>query len=81
MTMREALKSLVGYGVASHLHRESTKTCNQGFENFGLNVDKKNNITYREWAPAAYKASIIGEFSESSLFGRIASNDPYLHCG
>lgn len=39
----------------------------QGTEKFGLNVDKDNNIIYREWAPNATEAFLIGDFSESCL--------------
>jgi 1,4-alpha-glucan branching enzyme len=35
----------------------------RGTEKFGFNVDKDNNITYREWAPNATQAFLIGEFS------------------
>ncbi|KIH94990.1 1,4-alpha-glucan branching enzyme [Sporothrix brasiliensis 5110] len=35
----------------------------KGAEIFGLNVDKDNNITYREWAPNATQASLIGDFN------------------
>ncbi|KAL1883048.1 hypothetical protein VTK73DRAFT_123 [Phialemonium thermophilum] len=35
----------------------------KGFNLFGFNVDKDNNITYREWAPNAVQASLIGEFN------------------
>jgi 1,4-alpha-glucan branching enzyme len=43
-------------------------TCLKGKEKFGLNIDKQNNITYREWAPNATQAFLIGEFSISLLF-------------
>ncbi|KAI0137177.1 family 13 glycoside hydrolase [Xylariales sp. AK1849] len=35
----------------------------QGTEKFGLNVDKGNNIVYREWAPNATEAYLIGDFN------------------
>jgi hypothetical protein len=35
----------------------------QGYEKFGLNVDEKGDITYREWAPGANEAYLIGDFS------------------
>ena len=40
----------------------------KGKEKFGFNIDKENNITYREWAPNAAQAFLIGEFSISHLF-------------
>ncbi len=36
----------------------------QGAEIYGLNVDEGNNITYREWAPNATQAFLIGDFSK-----------------
>ncbi|ODA77479.1 hypothetical protein RJ55_07108 [Drechmeria coniospora] len=35
-----------------------------GVDKFGFNIDDKNNITYREWAPNATKASLVGEFND-----------------
>ncbi|KAJ3562168.1 hypothetical protein NPX13_g8663 [Xylaria arbuscula] len=35
----------------------------RGAEIFGFNVDKDNNITYREWAPNVVHASLIGDFN------------------
>ncbi len=36
----------------------------KGYEKFGLNVNEKGEITYREWAPNAVEAVLIGDFSE-----------------
>ncbi|KZT58829.1 glycoside hydrolase family 13 protein [Calocera cornea HHB12733] len=35
----------------------------QGWHKFGLNLNKDGSITYREWAPSAKEASLIGEFN------------------
>ncbi|GAB5587598.1 alpha-1 [Umbelopsis nana] len=35
----------------------------RGHEYFGFNVQPDNSITYREWAPNATSASLIGEFN------------------
>ncbi|KAI0019819.1 carbohydrate-binding module family 48 [Xylariomycetidae sp. FL0641] len=35
----------------------------KGTEIYGLNVDKNNNIIYREWAPNATEAYLIGDFN------------------
>jgi hypothetical protein len=51
----------------------------QGTEKFGFNVDAHNNITYREWAPNATQAFLIGEFSISHLLSQVsftAATDP-----
>ncbi|KAG8766666.1 alpha-1,4-glucan branching enzyme [Serendipita sp. 405] len=36
----------------------------RGYERYGLNVGPNNEVIYREWAPNAVKASLIGDFSE-----------------
>ncbi|CAM1509309.1 Fc.00g030480.m01.CDS01 [Cosmosporella sp. VM-42] len=36
----------------------------RGIEKFGLNVDDKNNIIYREWAPNATEAYVTGDFNK-----------------
>lgn len=41
-------------------------TMSQGYKKFGLNVDAQNNIHYREWAPNAQQAYLIGDFSSFS---------------
>ncbi len=35
----------------------------KGADNFGLRVKDDNSIVYREWAPNAYQASLVGDFS------------------
>ena len=35
----------------------------KGYLKFGLNVDDNGTITYREWAPNAVEAVLIGDFS------------------
>jgi len=37
----------------------------RGYERFGLNVGKNNEVVYREWAPNAVNANLIGDFSMS----------------
>ena len=39
----------------------------RGYDRFGLNVANDNSVVYREWAPNAVKASLIGDFSTSPL--------------
>lgn len=37
----------------------------EGYKYFGFNIDEKtNSVTYREWAPNAVKASLIGDFND-----------------
>lgn len=37
----------------------------KGFEKFGFVVHEHGDITYREWAPNALRAYLIGDFSET----------------
>jgi hypothetical protein len=37
----------------------------QGYEKFGFNVSETGDITYREWAPNAIEAALVGDFSTS----------------
>lgn len=38
----------------------------KGCEKFGFNVAENGDIVYREWAPNAMRAYLIGDFSTSS---------------
>ena len=53
---------------------EGSQTSSQGLEKFsrgyetmGFTVAKDGTITYREWAPGASSANLIGEFSPSTI--------------
>ncbi|OJJ77151.1 hypothetical protein ASPBRDRAFT_165825 [Aspergillus brasiliensis CBS 101740] len=35
----------------------------RGYERYGLNVNANGDITYREWAPNAVKAELVGDFN------------------
>lgn len=52
----------------------------QGFEKFGFNVKPNNDIIYREWAPNALRAYLIGDFSKSRVCAdSMASIDVEFH--
>lgn len=38
----------------------------RGYEKFGLVVNQNGDITYREWAPNALRAYLMGDFSTES---------------
>ncbi|KHN97821.1 1,4-alpha-glucan branching enzyme [Metarhizium album ARSEF 1941] len=50
----------------------------RGYERLGLNVNDDNTIIYREWAPNAVAASLIGDFSASKLGGLLSAQPPKL---
>ena len=39
----------------------------KGYLKFGLHMGKKGEVVYREWAPNAKGACLVGDFSESRL--------------
>lgn len=41
----------------------------RGYERFGFTVTPEGGITYREWAPGAQEAYLIGDFSKRSAEG------------
>ncbi|TVY47288.1 1,4-alpha-glucan-branching enzyme [Lachnellula occidentalis] len=49
----------------------------RGTEKFGFNLDKDNNITYREWAPNATQAFLIGDFNDWSRESHPMKKDPF----
>lgn len=49
----EQIKNTIGY-------EEFTK----GYEYYGFNVQEDNSVMYREWAPNAVTASLVGDFSK-----------------
>lgn len=49
----DQIKNTLGY-------EEFTK----GYEYYGFNVQKDGSVMYREWAPNAVTASLVGDFSK-----------------
>ncbi|KAF9076977.1 glycoside hydrolase family 13 protein [Rhodocollybia butyracea] len=47
-------------------HEGGYENFTKGYLNFGLNVGTKGEIVYREWAPNAREAYLIGEFNQWS---------------
>ncbi|KAH6915121.1 1,4-alpha-glucan branching enzyme [Coprinopsis sp. MPI-PUGE-AT-0042] len=45
-------------------HEGGYEKFTKGYEKFGLNLGPKNEVVYREWAPNAVEASLIGDFNE-----------------
>ncbi len=44
-------------------HEGGLEKFSRGYEKFGFNVSPDNTITYREWAPNALRAYLIGDFN------------------
>jgi len=42
----------------------------KGYDQFGLNVGSRGEVVYKEWAPNAKEAYLIGEFSEWLVLNR-----------
>ncbi|KLO16363.1 glycoside hydrolase [Schizopora paradoxa] len=49
----------------------------RGYEKFGLNVNEKGEITYREWAPNAVEAVLIGDFNDWNRTKHPMKKDAY----
>ncbi|KAM5382805.1 hypothetical protein ACJZ2D_002196 [Fusarium nematophilum] len=49
----------------------------KGAEKFGFNVDANNNIVYREWAPNAVDAFLIGDFNNWDRDSHPMKKDSY----
>jgi hypothetical protein len=48
----------------------------RGFEKFGFNVKENGDVVYREWAPNALRAYLIGDFSKTVILLR---RKPYIY--
>ncbi|KAM3589104.1 alpha-1,4-glucan branching enzyme [Umbelopsis sp. WA50703] len=49
----------------------------KGYEHFGFHVQKDNSVIYREWAPNAAGASLIGEFNNWDHNANVMQKDKY----
>lgn len=49
----------------------------RGYEKFGFNVLQDNTIVYREWAPFALRAYLIGDFNGWNRDSHEMKRDPY----
>lgn len=47
-------------------HEGGLAEFSMGYKSMGFQVDKNGGVRYREWAPNATEARLIGEFSEFS---------------
>ena len=56
-----------------HEHEGGYDSFTKGYLKYGLNVNEDASVTYREWAPNAVEAVLIGDFSSSPAQSRISS--------
>ncbi|KAG8929015.1 alpha-1,4-glucan branching enzyme [Tulasnella sp. 417] len=49
----------------------------RGYERYGLQVYDDGTITYREWAPNAVKANLVGDFNNWDRSSHQMERDPY----
>jgi hypothetical protein len=54
-------------------HEGGYDSFTKGYLKYGFNVNEDASITYREWAPNAVEAVLIGDFSSSPAQSRLSS--------
>lgn len=59
------------------LHEGGYDEFTRGYERFGFNVQKNGDIVYREWAPNAATASLIGDFNNWDKAAHPMKKDVY----
>lgn len=57
-------------------HEGGYENFTKGYLKFGFNIKDDGTVVYREWAPNAKEAYLIGEFSECSF----TSATRYIEC-
>ncbi|KXS96573.1 hypothetical protein AC578_1954 [Pseudocercospora eumusae] len=58
-------------------HEGGLEKFSRGYEKFGFNVAPDNTITYREWAPFALRAYLIGDFNAWNRDSHEMKKDPF----
>ncbi|EME85699.1 glycoside hydrolase family 13 carbohydrate-binding module family 48 protein [Pseudocercospora fijiensis CIRAD86] len=58
-------------------HEGGLEKFSRGYEKFGFNVASDNTITYREWAPFALRAYLIGDFNGWNRDSHEMKKDPF----
>ena len=57
-------------------HEGGLEKFSRGYESRGFIVDEKNGVTYKEWAPGAVEARLIGDFSKTPWLEAAVTLDP-----
>jgi len=61
-------------------HEGGYEKFTKGYLKLGFNVAPDNSVVYREWAPNATAANLIGDFSEISLLLSLSLNPLTFGC-
>ena len=59
-------------------HEGGYDTFTKGYLKFGLNVKEDASVVYREWAPNATEAVLIGDFSSSRTPAIASSGSSFI---
>lgn len=60
-------------------HEGGYDTFTKGYEKFGFNIKESGDVVYREWAPNATSANLVGDFSEHSFLLQYTSVLQWIH--
>ncbi|KAL1978884.1 hypothetical protein VTN31DRAFT_1743 [Thermomyces dupontii] len=78
---KEALKARYNYAQSWIERINETEggleKFSRGYERFGLTVNERGDITYREWAPNAVEAHLIGDFNNWDRKATPMTRDPF----
>ncbi|KAH7911573.1 glycoside hydrolase family 13 protein [Hygrophoropsis aurantiaca] len=66
-----------GWKDAIQQHEGGYEQFTRGYEKMGVNVREDGAVVYREWAPGAEQASLIGEFNEWNRTSHPMQKDHY----
>ena len=67
-SLRHRYKGFQGWVETLNQTEGGLAKFSQGYKKMGFTVAPNNDITYREWAPNATTAHLIGDFSNIPLF-------------
>jgi 1,4-alpha-glucan branching enzyme len=65
-SLRHRYKGFESWVNTLNQHEGGLEKFSKGYEKMGFNVLPNNDIIYREWAPNATSAHLIGDFSTPS---------------
>lgn len=63
-SLEQRFRTFKGWKDTIQEHEGGYDAFTKGYEKYGFNVAKDGTVTYREWAPYASEAVLIGDFSQ-----------------